>query len=309
VSVPRRWIAIASLTLACGPSVAVDEPTTTTATASDDDDDDGGSPGPSSATEPNPSTTTSMSETTGDADTTTSSTTGADEASNPFIPRIDQPWDESCDVWIDDCPVGEKCMPYASDNSFSHTRCIPIAENANEVGDSCTVEGSGIAGIDDCVKHSMCWDVDPETNIGTCMAMCDGSLETPTCSEVCTACDVMFDGLVNLCLPFCNPLVQDCDRGETCRDDDDSFHCVPQTPAEVGVGEPCEFIDGCPAGLTCVSASLVPGCGPDGQCCTPFCDASTDTTCDDLIAGSTCVPWDSIPPCFATAIGSCRFPQ
>jgi hypothetical protein len=309
VNVHRSWIVLA-LTLACGPSVAIDDPTTTTTTtrADDDDeddgedDDDGGSPGPSSVTDPSTTTTTSG------ADTTTSSTTDADEASNPFIAPIDEMW-ESCDVWIDDCPVGEKCMPYASDASFSHTRCIPIAENANEVGDPCTVEGSGISGIDDCEKHSMCWDVDPETNTGTCLAMCDGSQEAPTCNEACTACDIMFDGLVNLCLPFCNPLAQDCDRGQACRDDDDSFHCVPQAPVEVGVGEPCDFISGCPAGLACVSASLVPGCGPDGQCCTPFCDASTDTTCDDLIAGSTCVPWDSIPPCFATVIGSCRFPE
>lgn len=299
----RASLVIASLTLACGPSVAVDDPTTTTTTTSGDTRSSG------SDEIGDPSTMGTTTGTTTDADTSTTSTTSADESSNPFILPVDQGSIVECDVWIDDCPVGEKCMPWANDATFSHTRCVPIAEDANAVGEPCTVEGSGMSGFDDCEKHAMCWDVDPETNTGTCFAMCDGSQASPSCSEACTHCDVMFDGLVNLCIPHCDPLLQDCDDGWGCKADDHEFECAPEVPTEIGIGDPCDFIYQCPIGLACVSAPRVPGCGADGQCCTPLCDASTDTTCDDLIPGSTCVAWDGVPPCFPSAVGACEYPR
>ena len=71
----------------------------------------------------------------------------------------------SCSTFAQDCPPGFKCMPWASDggNSWNATRCVPIAPDPNAPGEPCTVEGSGVSGLDDCDGTSMCWDVDPDT--------------------------------------------------------------------------------------------------------------------------------------------------
>lgn len=113
-----------------------------------------------------------------------------------------------CDLWRPDCPTGQKCMPYAQDggNVWNATRCAPLDVAAGQPGDSCRVEGSGTSGVDSCGISSMCWDVDPETSEGTCIAFCEGSADSPVCSDPNTQCSITNDGALILCLPKCDPL-------------------------------------------------------------------------------------------------------
>ena len=80
----------------------------------------------------------------------------------------------SCSTFAQDCPPGFKCMPWASDggNSWNATRCVPIAPDPNAPGEPCTVEGSGVSGLDDCDGISMCWEVDPDAVEGHCVSIC-----------------------------------------------------------------------------------------------------------------------------------------
>jgi len=87
-----------------------------------------------------------------------------------------------CDLFAQDCPDGEKCMPWANDGGdhWNATRCSPINGDAGVSGDDCTAEGSGVSGLDDCELGSMCWDVD-DMNMGTCVDMCVGHAGDPIC--------------------------------------------------------------------------------------------------------------------------------
>ncbi|MCA9708942.1 MAG: ribulose phosphate epimerase [Myxococcales bacterium] len=193
-----------------------------------------------------------------------------------------------CDVWTQDCPEGEKCMPWANDggSSWNATRCSPVEPNPGEPGDECTVEGSGVSGIDSCAVSSMCWDVDGETNVGTCVPFCSGSEDAPECDDPDNACSITNEGVLILCLPTCDPLLQDCVEGQACYPEENGWICSPDASGEGGnVGDPCQYINVCNVGTGCFDESLWPGgCGGTGGCCIPFCDLSgpdcpMDTEC------------------------------
>lgn len=219
-----------------------------------------------------------------------------------------------CDIFTQDCQPGEKCMPWANDggNSWNATRCSPISENPGQPGDECTVEGSGVSGIDDCDIASMCWDVDPETNIGTCVSMCTGDEANPVCEDPSTACVNVNDGAIVLCLPGCDPLLQDCPEGQACYGINEVFTCVPDASGEMGVyGDPCEYINVCDPGLFCASAETVPDCSGAVGCCSEFCDlesADGDAQCSGVAGGQACVPWTEDPSPGLEAVGACVIP-
>ncbi len=216
-----------------------------------------------------------------------------------------------CDVWAQDCPDGEKCMPYAADggSAWDANKCTPIDPAPDSVGSECTVEINGVSGIDSCGPRSMCWDVDPETNIGICVAMCEGSMESATC-QAGTSCAILNDGVLILCLPNCDPLVQDCAGDDTCLPSDESFICVLDASGpEVGAyGDPCEYANGCDPGLYCLPPEYIADC-PAAGCCTPWCDIEAPNDCP----GGTqeCIPWfeeGTAPPGYET-VGICGIPQ
>lgn len=62
----------------------------------------------------------------------------------------------------------------------------------------------------------MCWNVLGETMKGYCVGFCDGDHDNPTCAEPNTECAVTGNDVLRLCLPFCDPLIQDCPIGELC---------------------------------------------------------------------------------------------
>ena len=208
-----------------------------------------------------------------------------------FIPPPDAPVAVECSVWDQDCPPGEKCMPWANDggNAWNATRCSPVDPDPDQVGDECTVEGSGVSGVDSCDIAQMCWNVDTETNMGTCVAFCSGSEAMPTCAPPGTACSISNEGVLILCLPLCNPLVpEDCPAGEGCYPSGDVFQCAPDASGDMGAaGDPCEYLNACDTGLMCADPASVPNCGSIG-CCSPFCEVGDDTPC---LAGQTCVPF------------------
>ncbi len=174
-----------------------------------------------------------------------------------------------CDVYEQDCPKGEKCMPWANDggSEWNASRCSPIDDTPAAVGESCTVEGSGTSGIDDCELGTMCFQVDPETQAGTCTALCSGTAATPECSV--GACEVFSDALP-LCLDTCDPIEQACGDGLGCFLLGDAFACLPTT-AEIPVGDPCVQITDCVPGSLCIDGVFFENCdGP--TCCAQVCD-------------------------------------
>ena len=94
-----------------------------------------------------------------------------------------------------------------------------------------------------------------------------------------------------LCLPICDPLLQNCDEGEGCYPTHDTFICAPDAGGDMGaLGESCEYINVCDSGLTCAAAPNVPGCVGMG-CCTEFCDVTMPSggQCSGL--EQECLPW------------------
>ena len=112
-----------------------------------------------------------------------------------------------CDVFAQDCPTGEKCVPWANDggSEWNATRCSPVADDPGAPGDPCTVQGGPTSGIDDCDQQAYCWDVDP-ANQGTCVAICMGDEASPACRDD-QWCFVGYDGTVAVCLSeaMCGP--------------------------------------------------------------------------------------------------------
>ena len=201
-----------------------------------------------------------------------------------------------CDLFSQDCPDGEKCMPWANDggSAWNATRCSPLDDAPGQAGDECSVEGSGVSGLDDCDLGVMCWDVDPETNLGTCAAMCQGDQANPICEDPDTTCVIANEGAIVLCLPICHPLTQDCPDGQACYPINNDFACAPNVAGEGGVhGDPCEFVNVCQIGLACVNPDLFTNC-PSGGCCSSYCDATNpgaDADCMALDAGQSCIEW------------------
>ncbi|MBK8237835.1 MAG: ribulose phosphate epimerase [Deltaproteobacteria bacterium] len=292
----------------------------TTNDTNDTNEESSGSAEGGSADTGSASMTTSATDsaTSGPADTGSMDTTGAATMTGGFIQDPDGGGVSiECDLWSQDCPEGEKCMPWANDGggAWNATRCSPMDEAPASVGDECTVEGTGVSGIDNCELGSMCWDVDGETNMGTCAAFCMGSEAAPVCNDPTTDCVIANNGTLILCLPVCDPLLQDCAEGQACYPIDDGFACAPDASMEDGAfGAPCEFINVCDPGLFCANADGVPDCGGSSGCCSPFCDTSdpmASGNCPGAAGGQECVAWydaGQAPPGFEN-VGGCLIPM
>lgn len=218
----------------------------------------------------------------------------------------DSPQPVECNVFEQDCQEGEKCMPWANDggNAWNATRCVPIAPDAGGLYESCTVEGSGVSGIDTCELGMICWNVDERLQ-GECYGMCGGAENAPTCEDANATCSVGGDSILPLCVPNCDPLdIEPCSPGEACYPLDSTFVCAPDAsgPKLGGTFEPCEFVNACDPGLFCGSADAVAACEGSG-CCTPYCDLS-DPLCPDP---TVCVPFfaeGKVPPGYEN-VGAC----
>jgi len=305
---------IAAWLAGCGP-VVLPEGDTETEAVSEESSSTGEPPSTTTAQPPPPGTTTAPPPPP-DPTTTTSppsdeSTTGEAQTSVGFLDDNDASNGNECDLFLQDCPRGEKCMPWANDgSSWNDLRCSPIAEDPDAVGEPCTVEGSAVSGIDSCAAASMCFYVDPETNAGTCVAFCVGSADNPMCDPGFW-CAMNGDGALALCIADCDPLLQDCAEGQACHHVNGNFACVPDDSGDMGLpGDPCEFVNACDPGTFCAEEGLVPGCEGAIGCCTPFCD----TTSNDpwyCLPGQECMPWyeeGAAPPGYEH-VGGCVLPM
>lgn len=245
------------------------------------------------------------------------SSSGGIDPSIGFIVDPDLGGAFECDPWTQNCPEGQKCMPWANDggNSWNATICSPLDPNPNGVGEVCNVEGSGVSGIDDCELGAVCWGVDTETNTGTCVAQCTGSVADPSCPAPTDTCVVANEGALNLCLPGCDPLAQTCPMGEECIFVSDGFTCAPDASGGAGFqGDDCAYVNACAPGLACVSPDLVPGCVAFLGCCTTFCDvADLGASADCAMEagdGAECLPWyaEGTAPAGLENIGFCGLP-
>ena len=183
----------------------------------------------------------------------------------------------------------------------------------------CTiVEGADPYGATDtCDATGMCYSLDPDTGIGTCIEMCVGSPDNAGCPITGWRCRQYASGVLNLCMPNCTPVPEacpacvDCPDGETCvaayeGDTLDRFICFP--PAAEGItGEYCECANCCADGLMCTDAATYgPGCEYD-LCCTEYCDI-TDLTFTCAGPDQQCVAlFEPTDPYYAN-VGACMVP-
>ncbi|MCY1007994.1 ribulose phosphate epimerase [Nannocystis pusilla] len=263
-----------------------------------------------------PDQTTSTTSTTAPPEPTTTGTSGDSSTTDgSFItPPDGGGGTKECDQWTQDCPEGQKCMPYSGDgdNAWESLKCTPVMENAGQVGDPCTVEGSGVSGIDNCDEGNMCWDV--VDGVGVCVALCIGSPDAPDCAAPMTSCLISNDGVLTLCLPFCDPLLQDCPGDDLCipnPQNPDAFLCVLDASGEEGQEyDACEYINACDKGFTCANPEVALECDTMAiGCCIAFCDVTEAGVCTGQNAE--CLAWyeaGMAPPGFEN-VGFCGIPQ
>jgi hypothetical protein len=122
------------------------------------------------------------------------------------------------------------------------------------------------------------------------------------------------NGVLALCVPTCDPLVQDCADGDVCIPLIESFVCMPDVSGEAGAyGEHCEYLNACDPGLFCANAAVVPGCAGSVGCCSEFCDLTADdpdAACSGQQGGQVCLPYfteGSAPPQHED-VGVCAIP-
>jgi hypothetical protein len=218
---------------------------------------------------------TSETETESESESETTGTTA-----QLFIPADDLATCFGCDPFAQDCPEGEKCVPYSSSGgNWDDSKCVPVL-GEQTVGDSCTYAGT-LESTDDCDATSFCFgveDVDGEL-IGNCHSFCKGSADMPECPEGFT-CPIMNAGSINLCVQACDPITQDCFNGEGCYWGDSSFSCVSTQGPGIADGEPCSYINDCTPSSMCTTAEVLPACN-GAACCSPFCNLELgDVQCE-----------------------------
>lgn len=278
---------------------------------------------PETATAAESSSTTNDSSTTGsgttDESTSGSTSTGSSESSSSSTGGDDSCESTSpyggpgeCDPYAQDCPDGFRCVPWADDGGtvWNSTRCSVLDDTPDQLGDLCTVEDSGVSGVDSCDAGLMCFGVDLETNIGECIALCECGPAEQQCAEAGAFCSVSNEGSLPICLSPCDPLVEDsCGDGDGCYPIDNTFVCAPDASGVNGAeGDTCANINACDPGLGCVTPDALVDC-PAGSagCCSTFC--ALDGV-DECLVGSDCVPWfpEGMEPPGLENVGFCGAP-
>lgn len=194
-----------------------------------------------------------------------------------------------CSTFDQDCPEGDKCMPWADGGTTWNAHgCFPVDPSPAGMGESCTFESSTASGFDTCAEGLMCWRNDAQSTTGQCRALCAGSPEVPLCPSQ-TSCVTTNDGWLNVCFPSCDPLGNDCSGSEGCYPFEATYACLPDSSGNGGAnGDECEGVNSCDPGLVCIGIAGSEDCSPDAAgCCTPFCDLDGDDVCQEA---QTCYP-------------------
>ncbi len=272
------WGLGVTLLIACGPGLPADESTTTASTTT---------PPTSSATSP-------------------TTTCGPNEDCSPDAEGgpPDLAVGPACDVFARDCPADQKCVAWSSDGSglLNASRCVPVTGDQRP-GEPCRTTPGPPTGLDDCHAGATCWDAD-DLGVGTCVALCTGTAERPICAAGFTC--LQNSEALNLCLPTCDPLQQDCPDDDLCLPGETGYLCVlDASGADGAVFDPCAWANGCDPGLLCYPPGSAVECDPDAVgCCVPMCSLAGDPPpCPG--AGQSCVPIFAPPPAGFADVGVC----
>jgi len=294
--------ALLGLAFGCGPSIGDETGSSTTAQS-----------------ESSTGTTTSTADTTTSGSTSTSTFGGQTETGDDVETSVGSAGfiygspdgggvTIECDVWEQDCPETDKCMPWDHEggDGWSATRCTANFNEAS-IGEPCTAEGSFASGIDTCERSAICLGTDVETFEGTCFEMCTGSAAQPVCTQTPNATCLMIDGddVLPICRPICDPLLADCPDGQACLPGPEAWGCMFVRDAQPG--DVCDRDAACTAGSVCAADEAA--CGGDDSCCIELCDLeAVDAPCSD--GTQVCVPYydeGTEPEGYAT-VGFCRPP-
>ena len=234
----------------------------------------------------------------------------SDDTAPGFVPPPD---DDTCDVWQSDCPEGQKCAPASNGEApFGSSRCVPVVPEPDGLYEPCEALGTFSDGLDTCGAQTMCLDVELDTKTGTCLGLCTGSADAPVCADPDAICLVASPGMLNVCRPTCDPLLQDCISDHVCLPNlqiADAV-CVSDASGEDGqLFDPCDFPNDCDPGLICVGSSSASECDPmANRCCLPFCDTSEVNTCPGQ--DQVCLGWfpDGVGPPALADLGVCSVP-
>lgn len=236
----------------------------------------------------------------------TSTSSGEDTSSGHDFPS------SNCDLVAQDCPEHQKCVAFATDGVYwNATKCVNISGD-RKPGESCVTVGGGTTGIDDCAKGAMCWNVDQNDGKGNCIALCGGSWESPVCPEE-GKCTISGNAVLALCLPSCNPFLQDCPGDELCVPKNSDFGCIGDPIDKAGkANDSCENDAECDKGFLCIDSEAASAlCDPpSGHCCQPFCKLpdglcpNPDQECIQVFDPATLRPGDP-----ALEVGICKIPS
>lgn len=249
--------------------------------------------------------TSSSSESTSEESTSEESAgteSGTMSTTHGFLPKLDMEGSE-CGLFMQDCPEGEKCVPYSSmGGNWNANKCVPVL-GEQEPGEPCWHGGAG-EGTDNCDETGVCWnvmEVDGELH-GTCHAFCSGTADDPQCPPNST-CLIS----LTLCIPDCDPILQDCGPGLACYWAVSNFLCI-FTTQNIPAGQPCGYINDCAGGLSCINADALPECA-GAACCSPFCDLELGDAQCESVPGTSCVPFfPDMPPAGYEHVGVCMLP-
>lgn len=231
----------------------------------------------------------------GPTSSTASSSDGQTESCGTESCEPDEGAQRECEVVDQNCPPGQKCMPYASagDLNRDSTHCVEVVADPQPPGAPCTVDDWPASGFDSCDDQSMCFNVDPETLAGTCAAFCDGDSWPYSCEDPLAHCLLANEKLVAVCVRDCDPLKQDCAEGQACYPTESgTYECDwDQSGSEGNYQSACTSHRDCQAGSLCAPGMFVYGCA-DEACCTDFCaldqEQLDDLGCPDMDKGVEC---------------------
>lgn len=206
-------------------------------------------------------------------------------------PPPDMPPALECDPWEQKgCADGEKCNMFSTrgDAELDSARCVPLAAPPRQVDESCIAEGGYGSGVDDCAAGLMCWAVGGPLDQGVCVPLCNGCAPDPQCPEG-RLCAKGIGSFHYMCLPECDPLLQNCIEGDACVLVGAGFVCVQDGSGFEGqIYDPCLHANACDPGLACMPGDAAVNCdAPEGEgCCLPLCTIGA-SPCPDMLE---CVP-------------------
>ena len=168
-----------------------------------------------------------------------------------------------------ECEPGQKCGYVVDPEHGPTNRCVELLGEGVD-GDPCQKIGDS----DDCANEYICWATDAEGLDGVCVHFCNPALLCDLPGQICS---VSNGATLPLCLPRCNPLIQDCEPGWGCyADPGGRWACDRDQSGPSGAhGDACACLNCCDPGLICRSGARVEaeGCGEGGAagCCAELC--------------------------------------